>query len=125
MDIHPNGPVAKEIARYKAAHPAGDSYATTWMRLRVGRTLVFGVALAWIPMGAMSMHFGNIPVVGIPWFDFVVVLGVLVFVTGAVVVATTRCPACRQLFTTNWEKGSDPLSGRCVNCGVHQWTPEP
>ncbi len=109
----PDGPIAAEVARLRAAHPEGDTFEPTWVRLRNAR-VAQGVSIAVaallspvVPQWAGGWLFGGF---------------MAVFLACGVAIFRARCPRCGKYFTHNWG-WSNPWTGQCVNCRLRQWTP--
>jgi hypothetical protein len=104
-----------------SAEPSAAEYDRAWIRLKGARACALVASLAWLPVNAVASVSGTIPLLGWPWY--VVSMGVCTaaFVGGCVVVMLVRCPACAKHFTRTWW-WSHPLTGRCLHCGVRQWS---
>jgi hypothetical protein len=113
VSTKPNGPISADVERLRAAHPEGDTFERTWVRLRNARvvqgtslvvTALVGPAL---PNWAGSGFF---------------VAFAAVFLACGVTIFRARCPRCGKYFTHNWG-WSNPWTSKCVNCRLRQWTP--
>jgi hypothetical protein len=95
-------------------------YYLAWARLRAGRIAAFGALLGWIPVAAITHGLGQVPLLHIPWWHISTGLCAAVSLVGGIVTRCVRCPVCSEYFTV--ATGHNPLTGRCLNCGVRQWS---
>jgi hypothetical protein len=96
----------------------GVAYWRAWTRLRNGRLLIVTALLSWLPLNVLLSR--------------VLSEGTALWVTGplaaagmwggAILIGSTRCPSCRELFTFSNTGGRHPFASRCVWCGVQQWS---
>ena len=119
VGARPDGPVAREVMRRRAAKPGPDRYEPTWVRLRNARGVLV-VAGTTALLAALLSPSRAAPARGVG--EVVSVVLFLAWGMSLWVLWRVRCPRCSKRFTFNggW---SALFTSRCCWCGLEQWSP--
>jgi hypothetical protein len=99
-----------------------DNYRATWVRLRRARLLLTVSCLAWLPVNGVASRLGMVPFIQIPWEGVSALVCASAFIAGVLLIDTTRCPRCQELFARNgwWQNA---FTSKCLHCDLRQWQP--